>query len=148
MEKGKRIMVEDNVDFNKKKHVLPRPSSIVIRDGGSLNVGERSESLLNVGERAVGVDNVGGNMVVRTRFVVLGLSTCDNLNQQPLALANRNQPTFLTPPTSLRKPKSDVKITNCILDFEFACIVDQLLVTTSIEGLMLKWCIQYKLLKF
>ncbi|GKF29662.1 hypothetical protein Tco_0096004 [Tanacetum coccineum] len=39
VEKGKGIMVEDVVDVNKKKHVLPRPNGIVIREGGSVNVG-------------------------------------------------------------------------------------------------------------
>ncbi|GKA41938.1 hypothetical protein Tco_0734598 [Tanacetum coccineum] len=67
MEKGKGIMVEDDVNFNEKKHVLPRPTGIVIREGGSVNVGARSKSLLNVGERAASVDNVGGNKIVRTR---------------------------------------------------------------------------------
>ncbi|GKD28546.1 hypothetical protein Tco_1239324 [Tanacetum coccineum] len=89
MEKGKGIMVEDDVDFNKKKHVLQRPTGIVIREGG--------------------------NKAVRTRYVVLGLRAHDNLDQQPLALANRDQPNFLTPSTSLMKPRSDVKITDCVL---------------------------------
>ncbi|GJZ83752.1 hypothetical protein Tco_0648925 [Tanacetum coccineum] len=69
-------MVEDVVGGNKKNNVLPRPTSIIVREGGSMNVkayvgfvnvGARSKSLLNVGDRASGVDNVGGNRVVRTR---------------------------------------------------------------------------------
>nr|GEU90180.1 hypothetical protein [Tanacetum cinerariifolium] len=60
-----------------------RPTGIVIRAGGSMNVGARSKSLLNVREMAASVDNVGGNKVVRTRFIVLGLRACDNLDQQP-----------------------------------------------------------------
>ncbi|GKF27066.1 hypothetical protein Tco_0082960, partial [Tanacetum coccineum] len=49
MEKGKRIMVEDDVDFNKKKHVVPRAAGIVITASSSVNVGARSKSPLNVG---------------------------------------------------------------------------------------------------
>ncbi|GKC36540.1 hypothetical protein Tco_1048924 [Tanacetum coccineum] len=70
-------MVEDVVGGNKKKPVLPRPTGIIVREGGSMNVkayvgfvnvGARSKSLLNVGDRASGVDNVRGNRVVRSRY--------------------------------------------------------------------------------
>ncbi|GJU35640.1 hypothetical protein Tco_1183994 [Tanacetum coccineum] len=71
--------------LTRKKHVLPRPNGIVIREGGSLNVGARSKNLLNVGEMLIMWEEI-----------------------------------------KLLEPG----------------IVDQLLVTTSIEGLMLKWCIQ------
>ncbi|GJT72525.1 hypothetical protein Tco_1031811 [Tanacetum coccineum] len=135
-------MVEDGVDFIKKKHFLPRPTGVFVREGGSVNVGARSKSLLNVAERHVGLDNIEGNMIVKTRFVILGLRARDNLYQPPLAISNIDQQTFLTPSTSVRKPRSDVKITSCIL-----VMVDQLLVHPY-DGLMLKWCIQYKLLKF
>ncbi|GJV80544.1 hypothetical protein Tco_1516414 [Tanacetum coccineum] len=77
VEKGKGIMVEDVVDVNKKKHVFPRSNGIVISEG----VGSRSKSLLNVREKVAGDDNVGVNRAVRTRFVVLGLRACDNLDQ-------------------------------------------------------------------
>nr|GEZ92968.1 hypothetical protein [Tanacetum cinerariifolium] len=114
--KGKHKVSGDDVDFNKKKHVLPSPTGIVIREDGSGNVGARSKSLLIMGERVAGVDNIGGNKVVRTRFVVLGLRVCDNVDQQPLALANLDQQTFLTPLTSVKKLRRDVKIINYILD--------------------------------
>nr|GEW87192.1 hypothetical protein [Tanacetum cinerariifolium] len=39
--------------LTRKKHVLPRPNGIVIREGGSLNVGARSKNLLNVGEMLI-----------------------------------------------------------------------------------------------
>nr|GEY95616.1 RNA-directed DNA polymerase, eukaryota [Tanacetum cinerariifolium] len=86
MEKRKGIMVEDDVDCNKKKHVLQSPTSIVIKEGGSLNVVARSISLLNVRERAGGIDNVGGNKAVRSKYVVLGLRAREDLDQQPLPL--------------------------------------------------------------
>nr|GEX33568.1 hypothetical protein [Tanacetum cinerariifolium] len=73
MKKETWVMVEDDVDFNKKKQVLPRVAGIVITVGGSVNVGARSKSILNVRERAGGVDNVGRNKAVRPRFVILGL---------------------------------------------------------------------------
>ncbi|GJX41429.1 hypothetical protein Tco_0256419 [Tanacetum coccineum] len=47
--------------------LIDLPTGIVIKEGGSLNVGERSKSLLNVRERAAGVDNVGGDKAVSTR---------------------------------------------------------------------------------
>ncbi|GJZ39889.1 hypothetical protein Tco_0586452 [Tanacetum coccineum] len=108
-------MVEDGVDFIKKKHFLPRPTGVFIRDGGSVNVRARSKSLLNVAERPVGVDNMGGNIIVKTRFVILGLRGRDNLYQPPLAISNIDQQSFLTPSISVRKPRSDVKTTSCIL---------------------------------
>ncbi|GJY44897.1 hypothetical protein Tco_0433110 [Tanacetum coccineum] len=133
VEKGKEKVSEGEALLGMKNRAMEKGKWIM---GGSLNVGAKSKSLLYVEERVVDVDNVRGNKTIKTRFVVLGLRARDNLDQQPLALANRDQPTFLTSSISLRKPRSDVKITNCILG-----IVDQLLVTTSIEGLMLKWCI-------
>ncbi|GJS70335.1 putative reverse transcriptase domain-containing protein [Tanacetum coccineum] len=65
-----------------KKSILPRPTSIVIREGGcmnvkivvdSVNLGARSKSHLNMGERASRVDKVGGNRAVRTSAPILAL---------------------------------------------------------------------------
>ncbi|GKC53529.1 hypothetical protein Tco_1076274, partial [Tanacetum coccineum] len=78
-----------------KQRVLERenkkPTGIVIREGGSVNVGSRSNSILNVGEMAAGVDNVGDKRDVKTRFVVLDLRAREDLGQQPLALTNIDQ---------------------------------------------------------
>ncbi|GJT79255.1 hypothetical protein Tco_1053597 [Tanacetum coccineum] len=121
-------MVEDVGDVKKKKLVLPRAT------------GPRSRSVLNVGARASGVDNVGGKRAVRTMFIVLGLRALGNLNQQPLALANLDQQIFLPPSSSVRKPRSDAKITNCILgELEFAGIVASIAVLGSSGGC---WSIQ------
>ncbi|GJR79271.1 hypothetical protein Tco_0150056 [Tanacetum coccineum] len=80
MENGKAIMVDDVVDVNKKKPVLPRPTGIVIREGGSMNVkafvgfvnvGARSKSPLNVVAKASVVDNVGGKRQLEPRLLYL-----------------------------------------------------------------------------
>nr|GEY13894.1 hypothetical protein [Tanacetum cinerariifolium] len=70
------------------------------------------------------VDNVGGNKAIRTMFTVLGFKAPGNFDQQPLVFANFNQQTFITPSTSVRKPRSDVKITDFILGLRASRFVE------------------------
>ncbi|GJR01807.1 hypothetical protein Tco_0524791 [Tanacetum coccineum] len=43
IKREKGTMVDDDVDFNKKKHVLPSPTGIVIQEDGSVNVIEHQD---------------------------------------------------------------------------------------------------------